>query len=219
MRKPWFIIGIIYALTAGTICLYAFNSKSSSSHPYLLKDGDIVFQEGFHTQGKAIKAATGSRWTHVGIVFHKDAEPFVIEAVQPVKVTKLKDFIKRNPASFYAMRLKDSERSLTAEATAKALTYCRKQLGKDYDARFQWSDDRIYCSELVWKAYKEALGIELCKTRTFRSYNLKHPTVEKIITQRYGSVNALPLDELIVAPSDIADSELLIEVPKIKVID
>jgi hypothetical protein len=24
-------------------------------------------------------------------------------------------------------------------------------LGKDYDLTFGWSDERLYCSELVWK--------------------------------------------------------------------
>lgn len=33
--------------------------------------------------------------------------------------------------------------------------------GKPYDIYFEWSDDKIYCSELVWKIYKHALDIEI----------------------------------------------------------
>ena len=40
-------------------------------------------------------------------------------------------------------------------------TIGRKYLGRDYDLRFEWSDDKIYCSELVWKIYKEAFNIAL----------------------------------------------------------
>jgi hypothetical protein len=30
---------------------------------------------------------------------------------------------------------------------------------KSYDLYFEWSDDKIYCSELVLKIYKETLNI------------------------------------------------------------
>ena len=92
--------------------------------------------------------------------------------------------------------------------------YCSSVLGKDYDLQFRWSDDKIYCSELVWKAYKHATGIELCPPRPFKSYNLKSPTVQRLVKSRYGSSGQLPLDELAVAPSDLADSPLLVEAPK-----
>lgn len=36
-----------------------------------------------------------------------------------------------------------------------------KYIGKDYDLYFEWSDSRIYCSELVWKIYKESIGLEI----------------------------------------------------------
>lgn len=196
--------------------VYAIAPKAKVDQPYLLQDGDLVFQEGYHLQGRAIKAATDSRWTHIGIVFHKDGNPFILEAVQPVKVTSLADFVKRDSQSFYAMRLKNSEVVMTKKALSQARQYGLSQIGKNYDSKFLWSDDRIYCSELVWKIYKKGLGVELCKTRQFRSYNLKHPTVQKIIKQRYRSFGFLPLDELVVAPSDIAQSSLLVEVPKKK---
>lgn len=194
---------------------YARYQKAQTHNPYALQNGDIVFQETGSQQGKAVKAATNSRWTHVGLVFFRDNKPMVIEAVQPVKVTPLADFISRSPKSFYAMRLKNADQKITPANILKAEKYCNKQLGKNYDSLFQWSDEKIYCSELVWKAYKEATGIELCKPRAFHTYNLEHPTVQRIINQRYGSTKNLPLDELCVAPSDLAESKLLIEVPKI----
>ena len=33
--------------------------------------------------------------------------------------------------------------------------------GKNYDLTFEWSDDKIYCSELIWKIYKRSTGIEI----------------------------------------------------------
>lgn len=182
-------------------------------NPYDLKTGDLVFQEGYSEQSLAIKAATNSRWTHVGIIYSKNGKLVVIEAVQPVKITSLNLFIDRSPRSFYAMRLKNREQVFTKEALAKADKYLNETIGKNYDIKFQWSDDLIYCSELVWKLYKEAANIELCEPRKMKSLNLKHAKVAAIIKKRYGSVDALPLEELIVPPSDLANSKLLIEVP------
>lgn len=206
----WFAL---FALALGSVAVAGI-FKYRTHNPYDLQNGDIVFQDTNSSQGKAVKAATGSRWTHVGMVFFREGKPMVIEAVQPVRITHLSRFIARSPSSFYAMRLKDSNKHINAKTIARAESYCNKQLGKNYDLQFRWSDDKIYCSELVWKVYKEAAGIELCKPRPFKSYNLKHPTVQRIAKQRYGSVRNLPLNELAVAPSDLAESDLLVEVPK-----
>ncbi len=39
------------------------------------------------------------------------------------------------------------------------MTAAKKELGKPYDARYRWDDERLYCSELVVKAF--ARGAEL----------------------------------------------------------
>lgn len=214
MKKRTLIPVIGLLVVAFTTVTLARIHKTRAHNPYSLQNGDIVFQETNSTQAKAIKAATNSRWSHVGLIFLRNGKPHVIEAVQPVKVTPLSTFIARNPSSFYAMRLKKADQHITPDALQKAETYCNAQLGKNYDSHFLWSDDRIYCSELVWKIYKQAIGIELCKPRAFNTYNLRHPHVQRIIRQRYGSIQNLPLTEPSVAPSDIAKSPLLVEVPK-----
>lgn len=212
-KKSVLVLFFIVAAVAMTIG-YAKYQQSRTYNPYDLRSGDIVFQEGHGNQAVAVKAATDSRWSHVGIVFYRNDKPMVLEAVQPVKVTPLGKFIARNPESFYAMRLKDADHKINASTLRKAEQYGNSIIGKNYDGRFQWSDDRIYCSELVWKIYKHAANIELCKPRPFKSYNLTHPTVQKLVKARYGSASRLPLNELAVAPSDIARSKLLVEAPR-----
>ncbi len=215
--KKHLIIPFISVLTIAVASFfYAQHQKASTHNPYNLNNGDIVFQETGGNQGEAVKAATDSRWTHVGVVFFRDGKPMVIEAVQPVKITPLGRFISRSPKSFYAMRLKDADERITPEALSKAEDYGNSQLGKNYDLKFQWSDERIYCSELVWKIYKESIGYELCEPRPFNTYKLDHPTVQRMIKQRYDSMENLPMTELCVAPSDLAQSKLLVEVPKRK---
>lgn len=214
MNRKWIAAPVVAFAAVAMSAAYAKHHKAQRHNPYDLRDGDIVFQESNGNQGMAVKAATDSRWTHVGIVFFRDGKPMVIEAVRPVKVTPLPRFIARNPKSFYAMRLKDADQRITRDTIRRARQYCNTLLGKKYDSQFLWSDDKIYCSELVWKVYKHAAGIELCKPRPFKSYNLKHPTVQRLVKARYGNTAALPLNEPAVAPSDIAQSPLLVEAPK-----
>lgn len=181
---------------------------------YDLQNGDIVFQEGDDMQSQAVKAATHSRWSHVGIVFFEDDVPWVLEAIQPVQRTPLAHFIARSPASFYAMRLKNAAKLINNKSLTQAKDYAKLQIGKPYDAHFRWSDEQIYCSELVWKLYKNSLGVELCQPRKLGSYQLREAKVRPLVNQRYGSLKKLPHDELAVAPSDLAGSPLLIEVPR-----
>ena len=185
--------------------------RAKDRNPYLLQEGDIVFSGCAAGQGEAIIAATASPLTHCGIVFVQDGHLMVLEAVQPVGVTTLEAFIARGRAAdFTARRLKTT---LAAAAARKARDWAAAQIGRDYDARFRWDDQQLYCSELVWKIYQHG-GVELCAPRRFRDYNLRHPAVRKIIDRRYGGIDRVPLDEKVVAPSDLAASPLLAEVPR-----
>ena len=209
-RRSLYLFAAFTVLTFVSLAAYLDRRRHN---PYELATGDIVFQEGFGVQATAVKAATDSRWSHVGIVFERGEELFVLEALQPVRVTPLKKFIARNPESFYAMRLEDRA-PITNAAIAKASTWANRQVGKDYDFRFQWDDATMYCSELVWKIYHEGCGIDLCEARPVRDYNLDEPEVAKLIEARYGSNANLPMDHPMVAPSDLARSCLLVEAPR-----
>ncbi|MDA7880929.1 YiiX/YebB-like N1pC/P60 family cysteine hydrolase [Akkermansiaceae bacterium] len=177
-----------------------------------LQTGDIVFQDTGGQQGDAVRAATGSDFTHCGVVFNSKGTLYVLEAIQPVSVISLKEWKKRSTV-FHARRLKNPEK-LDQAAFTKALAWGEKQLGKPYDFHFKWGDNSLYCSELVWKIYKESTGISLCKPKSFESYFLEDAVVREVIRQRYGHLDKLPKKEPVVAPSDLAASPLLVEVPR-----
>jgi len=203
--KRRIVTWIVGALLSASASLYASGHKE-----FQLQEGDIVFSSSSLGQGEAIIAATESPYTHCGVVFKKDGELMVLEAVQPVGVVSIKDFIKRGrPEVFTALRLKST---VTPEAYRKAREWAQLQVGRDYDVRFGWGNKKLYCSELVWKIYQKA-GVQLCPPRKFRDYNLERPEVKKIIDQRFGGMDRVPMDEKVVAPSDLAASTLLMEVP------
>lgn len=173
------------------------------------QNGDIILQQTPGHQAKAVQLATNSPWTHVGVVFLTKDGPQVLEAVQPVQIVPVKKFIKRSyKGKYQVMRLKNNT-SMTLNSLNKADKWAKAQIGKNYDGRFQWSDQTLYCSELVWKIFKVAGNIELCPIKKVGDYNLKNPTVKALIKQRFGSITRLNLNEPIVAPSDIAASTLL----------
>jgi hypothetical protein len=173
-----------------------------------LRDGDLVFQDSGGRQGQAVAAATHSPLTHMGVVFIEDGMPFVYEAVQPVRRTALAEWAERGAGGVYFVRrLKDPDgrdfRRLKAEV--------RKFLGRDYDALFDWSDDRIYCSELAWKSYRRAFGVELGRLRRLGDFDLEAPVVRALMRERYG--DRPPLEMPVIAPSDLFASDLLVDVP------
>lgn len=203
MKTPA-LVSVLVSLMAGLALLFASETKLPS-----VREGDIVFSGSARGRGAAIRAATGSDYTHCGIVFQKDGTWMVLEAVQPVRAVSLEKFYSRSKGGLFTVRRLKTP--LTPDAMAKGREWATEQVGKDYDPRFLWGDDAMYCSELVWKAFQHA-GVELCKPRQFKDYHLDDPKVRKDIEQQFGSVEELPREEKVVAPSDLASSPLLMEI-------
>jgi hypothetical protein len=173
------------------------------------REGDIIFQSSASAQGKAVELATHSLYSHCGIVLKIEGEFHVYEAVGPVRHTPLKAWIAQGKDGHYALkRLKDAEKILTQEALDRLKKLGNTFAGKPYDFAFGWSDDRIYCSELVYKIYQRALGLELGKIRRLGDFDLNHSLVQEKLRERYGG--NVPLDEPVVSPQDIFESALLV---------
>lgn len=172
------------------------------------KDGDIIFQVSKSGQSKAIQLATNSRYSHMGLIYETNGELYVYEAVEPVKLTKLKDWIERGENSHYVVkRLKDSKNLLTRENIKKMKDVGQKFKGKNYDIYFEWSDDKIYCSELVWKIYKESFDLEIGKLQELREFDLTSDIVKNKMKERYG--DKIPLGEKVISPSAMFHSDKL----------
>lgn len=173
-----------------------------------LKDGDIIFQVSLSSQSQAIQYATKSKYSHCGIIYKYADKYYVYEAIQPVKSTPLDKWILRGENSHFVIkRLKNANKLLTASNLSKMKKEGEKFRGKNYDLTFEWSDDKMYCSELIWKIYKRAIGIELGKLEKLGDFNLSNHIVKKKLKERYGE--KIPLEEIVISPAAIFDSELL----------
>ena len=84
--------------------------------------------------------------------------------------------------------------------------------GRPYDLTFEWSDDRIYCSELAWKLFDRALGIHIGELQHMRDFNLSDAAVRAKLHERFG--DRIPLDEPVISPVTMFRSSLLVTVAK-----
>lgn len=213
MTKKLVLISVailLLAATAFTVSTQMEGPSFTSKHAHKTKYqvGDLLFQTSKSAQSKAIQLATNSEFSHVGMVVSMKGNLMVFEAVQPVKLTPIEEFIARGTKGEFALkRLKPEFGAFSAEDRAKLDAAVEQFLGKDYDIYFNWSDKEIYCSELVWKVYDQVLGIKLSTPNPLRSYHLDHPLVKEQMKARYG--NSLPLDEVMVSPQDLFESDFL----------
>jgi cell wall-associated NlpC family hydrolase len=183
-------------------------SAASAGDP-AYRTGDIIFQTSRTSQSLAVQLATHSKFSHVGIVVIREGKPWVFEAVKTVKYTPLGEWVRQGVADgrFAVERLKDHaalDRAVRGGSFDRA---CRTYEGKPYDSFFGWGDDRIYCSELVWKVYREALGLNLAPLKRLKDFDLSDDRVQALMKQRYG--RHIPLEEPVVSPSQLFESKLL----------
>ena len=175
------------------------------------REGDILFQVSTSGQGKAIQLATNSPYSHCGILFKDNNEWMVFEGVQPVKKTPLTEWIKRGQHNIVVnKRLKNADHLLTPSVQNRMKMEANKFIGKNYDLTFEWDDERIYCSELVYKIYKRGAGIEVGKLQKLSQFDLSNPIVKAKLVERYGT--KIPLDEPVISPGAIFTDTNLMEV-------
>jgi uncharacterized protein YycO len=176
-----------------------------------IKNGDLIFQTSLSGQSKAIQLATKSKYSHCGLIYKDGTNFYVFEAVQPVKRTSLDKWIARGQDGKYVIkRLKNADQILTPATLSKMKQVGDQFNGKNYDLTFEWSDDKIYCSELIWKIYKRATGIEIGKLEKLSDFDLTSEVVKKKMQERFG--NNIPTEEIVISPSAIFNSELLMTV-------
>lgn len=214
------LLFVLIVLTCGVIFAFVFlPAKAVKSNPPVqvsspindtFQNGDIIFQSSHTGQSLAVQLATHSKYSHCGMIWWEGGNCYVLEAVNPVKVTPLEEFITHGDENHYVVkRVKGLRDTISITQFNQKLdeTFIEKYKDKPYDIYFGWGDDKIYCSELVWKLYKETTGLEVGKLQKLKEFDLSNPIVKKKLKERYG--NHIPYNESVISPSGIFDSPLL----------
>ena len=165
------------------------------------REGDMIFQSLPHCElVDAIEGATESEWSHCGVIMREEGEWVVYEALGLVQDTPLLEWISRgrNNGRFEIYRLKPG----TPFDVEKLRQQLRSFRGLPYDIHYAPDDSEIYCSELVWKAYKRAAGIEVGTWQTLGSLDWQRFEAFILTIE-----SAVPLDRLMITPVAITRSE------------
>jgi hypothetical protein len=128
-----------------------------------------------------------------------------------VKFTSLKDWISQGDGGHYvAKRLKKADSILTPEVRGKIEKVALGFKGKAYDWTSDWSDDRMYCSELVWKVYQGSTGLEVGRLQKLKDFDFSNPQVREQLKEKYG--DQVPWNETVISPEQMYESELLVTI-------
>jgi uncharacterized protein YycO len=193
--------------SAGVLALVFYISPAACADA--LRDGDIIFHTSRSSQSIAVQKATRSPYSHMGMIFFRRGQAYVYEAIGRVQYTPLQRWIARgNGAHYVVKRLREADRLLTPQALTKLRRAAGQFHGKPYDLTFEWSDERIYCSELVWKIYDRALGVRIGRTQQLRDFDLTDPAVTAKMQQRYG--DRVPLQETVISPGEMFAADELV---------
>ena len=112
-------------------------ASNPNSFAYQLHDGDLIFHTSRSAQSQAIQLATHSPYSHCGILYQQDGRWQVFEAVQPVKLTPLADWLARGKGGhFVTKRLRDAATTLTPAALQRLEAAGRPMFGHGYDLYF-----------------------------------------------------------------------------------
>jgi hypothetical protein len=189
------------------------SNPSRAAGDGLLRSGDIVFQDSSPHSGQApaIKALTRSQWSHCGIYFERPGGAVVIDGNGSTRAVAWQNWRNHGDGGrFAAYRVRNQ---LSDEQVRGLWTAATRYDGRPYDLRFAWDDANIYCSELIWKAYRDALGLQVGRVQRLRDFDLRSPLAEPLITRDggWGSVAIAEAhgDERVVSPQAIVESELL----------
>jgi uncharacterized protein YycO len=138
---------------------------SSFDHStFTLKPGDLLFQDSdcgpfCESIEKVTAGIQGSEFSHVGMVIPKNkGDLMVIEAISAgVVETPLDSFFVRSfdedqNSKVVVGRMKQAHESLIPAA----IEFAKTKLGLGYDEVFDLSNDRYYCSELIYDSFKHA---------------------------------------------------------------
>jgi hypothetical protein len=186
-----------------------------------LQRGDVIFHNSQSAQSMAILLATDSPFTHVGIVDLDDrGNPVVLEAVKTTRETPLEDWVEQGKDGAVAVYRMEG---LSEDQALAVTTAARSHLGKGYDPYFYWTEDALYCSELVHVAFRDGMGVAVGREQRLGELNLDSAAVRGLIEARWqahpacaegkaqdaDSCLALIRDEPLVTPQAVAEDARL----------
>lgn len=167
----------------------------------VVKNGDLVFRKGRSIASRVVLITDrASSYSHVGVIYMLNEIPYVIHTVPDesengidyVKMEKLSVFFSSEKASRGSVfRLKEQYMNSAKLAALTAKSYFDDKIVFD-DAFDLKSENKLYCTELVWKAYQK-VGIDLIQGKFDKLFL---PFVKGFIILPSSLLNSFYLEEI-----------------------
>lgn len=196
MRAP-----LLCSVLLATACAA---SPPRRAGPPVLHDGDIVLQAESGKRSDAIRYASSSPYSHAGLVEVTPQGTFVIEALGRVTRTPFALWVRRGEGRRYTLLRHPAVTPARGEAIVRE---ARRQLGKRYDLAFGWDDRRMYCSELVAKAYARGAGLRVGKLQRIR--DLAVTPLLPLAYLHFGGKLPVSLDQQVLTPGSLGSDASL----------
>ncbi len=165
---------IILAAVALVIAAFVSSCSSQPSSNKIkvdttgLRNGNLIFREGPSFNSKVVKSMSDSQFSHVGMIYRSKGEWRVVHAVPDESESHETDYVKCEPIESFLDPTKAKSAKLmrvrcTDQQAINAVRYAitkannKTLFDNDYDLN---DTTRLYCTELVWQAYKHQ-GIDL----------------------------------------------------------
>lgn len=190
MPKLRIIVVIIFTLLLHDSCpeRHTLEGVWINLDTSLLRTGDIIFRRGNSLLSQYVSSQDpGSSFTHSGIMLINKHGAFVVhittgeppEMLDKARVEPLQSFLSTRKASAAGVYRLHSNRTYLAQAAAqRALAFVEK--GVVFDIDFDHSSpNQLYCTELVYRSYKEA-GIDLVEDR-FQRLSIPFMKIDRFI--------------------------------------
>ena len=165
-----FRMSVIYIMFISLLAISCSRTKGERSifpDGMVLADGDIVFRRGTGLMSHTVVAADGGRYSHVGIVVDSAGVKMIVHAVpdEPDFPGDIDSVKMESPRKFFSTInanvgevMRYTDKNVASVAAREAMRLYRCGLLFDHDST------KLYCSELVERAYLRA-GVSLAEKR------------------------------------------------------
>ena len=163
-----------------------------------LQSGDLIFRRGTSVESQIVLLTDlESEYSHVGLIYKINGKSFVIHTVPKendddpgyIKLESIDEFLSEGKAErvgVYRLIQNSSEKINIASSYAYNCYIKNYRFDNNYNLM---TDTQLYCTELIWKAYKHA-GIDL-------------------VCNRLKNINIIVTSRTMIMPSSITESRLL----------
>ena len=201
---PVILLTIIVVFTSYSfIKLHSNNSNQIQKSVLVLsklnlQNGDLIFRRGTSIESQIVLLTDqDSEYSHVGMIYIINGRSFVIHTVPKendddpgyIKLESIDDFLSEGKAARVAVYrlIQNSLEKINIASSYAYNCYIKKYcFDNNYDLV---TDAQLYCTELIWKAYKQA-GIDL-------------------VCSRLRNIGFIITNKKMIMPSSIIESKLL----------